>query len=151
MKFIQTQQDIVKTKNKHIKNILNPNLPVEVNKLDKVGDKLIGRVVGMGLSDSRNEPRYLLIEGIDNKIHYVLATEGMTKKRDGGDLRNGEIIYLERMEFIKEVENQEPKRVRYIHAESFQSFGDFEQAQKNLIQEQRQSLRLSLKLGGSGI
>jgi type IV secretory pathway VirD2 relaxase len=151
LKFIQTQQDIVKTKNKHIKNILNPNLPVEINKLDKVGDKLIGRVVGMGLSDSRNEPRYLLIEGIDNKIHYVLATEGMTKKRDGGDLRNGEIIYLERMEFIKEVENQEPKRVRYIHAESFQSFGDFEQAQKNLIQEQRQSQRLSLKLGGSGI
>ncbi len=153
LKFIQTRQDIVKTKNRHIKNILNPNLPIVINKLDKVGDELIGRVVGMGLSDSSNEPRYMLIEGIDNKIHYVLATQGMTKKRDGGDLRNGEIIYLERREFIKKEENQEPKRISYIHAESFQSFSDFEQAQRNITLERGRthSLGLKLSLGGPEI
>jgi len=80
-----------------------------VNKLVNVGDTIIGRVVGMGLRESNNEPRYMLIEGVDNKIYYVLATESMTKKRDGGDLRNGEIIYLER-------------RDKYIFAESFSGF-----------------------------
>lgn len=130
LKHLQTQQDIVKTKNKHIKNILNPTLPVVVNKLENIGDALIGRVVGMGLSDSKGEPRYMLIEGIDNKIHYVLASEGMTKKRDGGDLRNGEIIYLERKEFTKEVKTQEPKKVRYVFAESFRDFNSVSQNER---------------------
>lgn len=44
LKFIQTQHDIVKTKNKHIQNISNPNLPVIVNKLEKVGDRIIGKI-----------------------------------------------------------------------------------------------------------
>ncbi len=125
LKFIQTQQDIVKTKNRHIENILNPNLPVVVNKLENIGDALIGMVIGMGLSESPGEPRYMLIEGIDNKIYYVLTPEGITKKRDNGDLRNGEMIYLERREFTKEGENQEQKKIRYIFAESFRDFNSF--------------------------
>ena len=129
LKYVQTQQDIIKTKNRHIKDVLSPRLPVVVTKLDKPGDKLIGRVIGMGLGESSNEPRYMLIEGIDNKIHYILATQGMTKKRDGGDLRNGEVVYLERKEFYKEQQNQEPQKVSFILAESFRSFSDLKQAQ----------------------
>ena len=71
LRFIQNQQDIVKTKNRHIENMFNPNLPVVVNKLENIGQALIGRVVGTGLSERPGEPRYMLIEGIDNKIHYV--------------------------------------------------------------------------------
>ena len=125
LKFIQTQQDIVKTKNRHSKDMLNPNLPVIVNKLEKIGDTIIGMVIGMGLSESPGEPRYMLIEGIDNKIHYVLTPEGITKKRDSGDLRNGEMIYLERKEFTKTGENQEQKKIRYLSAESFKDFNSF--------------------------
>jgi hypothetical protein len=119
LRFIQTQQDIVKTKNRHIKDMLDPNLPVVVNKLEHVGDTLIGMVVGMGLSESPGEPRYMLIEGIDNKIHYLLTPDGITKKRDSGDLSNGDLICLIRKEFIKEGENQEQKKIRYLFAESF--------------------------------
>ena len=119
LRFIQTQQDIVKTKNRHIKDMLDPNLPVVVNKLEHVGDTLIGMVVGMGLSESPGEPRYMLIEGIDNKIHYLLTPEGITKKRDSGDLSNGDLICLIRKEFIKEGENQEQKKIKYLFAESF--------------------------------
>ena len=125
LRFIQTQQDIVKTKNRHIKNMLDPSLPVVVNKLENVGDTLIGMVVGMGLSESPGEPRYMLIEGIDNKIHYLLTPEGITKKRDSGDLSNGDLIYLERKEFIKEGENQEQKKIRYLFAESFKDLNGF--------------------------
>ena len=87
---------------------------------------LAGRIVGMGLSDSQNEARYMLIEGIDNKIHYVSATDAITKKRDGGDLRNGNIILLERKEFSKE-ENQ---KIRYLSVEGFSSFKEIQQSQK---------------------
>jgi len=80
---------------------------------------LIGMVVGMGLSESPGEPRYMLIEGIDNKIHYLLTPEGITKKRDSGDLSNGNLICLIRKEFIKEGENQEQKKIKYLFGESF--------------------------------
>ena len=106
LRFIQNQQDIVKTKNRHINDMLNSGLPVVVNKLENVGDTLIGMVVGMGLSERPGEPRYMLIEGIDNKIHYLLTPEGITKKRDSGGLSNGDVIYLIRKEFIKEGEGQ---------------------------------------------
>ncbi len=125
LKFIQTQQDIVKTKNKHNRDMLNPNLPVIVNKLEKVGDAIIGMVIGTGLSEAPGEPRYMLIEGVDNKIHYVLTPEGITKKRDSGDLRNGDLIYLERKEFTKIGENQEQKKIKYLSAESFKDFNSF--------------------------
>ena len=121
LKFIQNQQDIIKTKNRHIENIINPSLPIFFNKLENAGDILIGSLVGMGLSERPGEPRYMLIEGIDNKIHYVLAPEGITKKRDGGDLRNGDMIYLERREFI----NKEQKKIKYIFGENFKDFQDF--------------------------
>ena len=124
MRFIQTQQDIVKTKNRHIKDMLDPSLPVVVNKLENTGATLIGMVVGMGLSESPGEPRYMLIEGIDNKVHYLLTPEGITKKRDSGNLSNGGLIYLERKEFIKE-EGQEQKKIRYLFAESFNDFNSF--------------------------
>jgi len=119
LRFIQNQQDIVKTKNRHINDMLNSGLPVVVNKLENVGDTLIGMVVGMGLSESPGEPRYMLIEGIDNKIHYLLTPEVITKKRDSGSLSNGDLICLIRKEFIKEGEGQEQKKIRYLFAESF--------------------------------
>jgi hypothetical protein len=125
LRFIQTQQDIVKTKNRHIKDMIDPSLPVVVNKLENVGDTLIGMVVGMGLSESPGEPRYMLIEGIDNKIHYLLTPEGITKKWDSGDLSNGDLICLVRKEFIKEGENQEQKKIRYLFAESIKDLNGF--------------------------
>ena len=124
LRFIQNQQDIIKTKNRHIGNILNPNLPVAINRLENTGQVLIGRIVGTGLSERAGEPRYMLIEGIDNKIHYLLTPEGITKKRDSGNLSNGDLIYLERKEFIKEGENQEQKKIRYLFAESFKDLND---------------------------
>jgi len=123
LRFIQNQQDIIKTKNRHIGNILNPNLPVAINRLENTGQVLIGRIVGTGLSERAGEPRYMLIEGIDNKIHYVLPSTSILKKRDGGDFRNGEIIYLQRRERIKE-----GKKIEYIYSESFK---DFDSALKN--------------------
>ena len=117
LKFMQNQQDIVKTKNRHLGNIFNPNLPVIVNNLEQIGQVLIGRIVGTGLSERAGEPRYMLIEGIDNKIHYVLPSIGILKKRDGGDFRNKEIIYLQRREMIKD-----GVKVKYVCPESFKDF-----------------------------
>ena len=145
LKVIQTKHDIVKTKNRHIQNISNPNFPVVVNKLENLGDKLVGRIIGAGFDEFRNESRYMLIEGTDNKIHYVPATLGISKRRDGGDLRNGDIVCLERKEFI----NEKNKHVKYLSMEGFGSWEEFNYAQQLKIGPRGLGLRLSLTMEDS--
>ena len=142
LKHIQTQHDIVKTKNKHIHSISNPNLPVVVNKLEHVGDKLVGRIIGAGFDEFRNDSRYMLIEGTDNKIHYVPASLGISKRRDGGDLRNGDIVCLERKDFVSEKEGH--KRVKYLAVEGFYCWEEFEYARRLNRGYRGRGLRLSL-------
>ncbi|WP_312283487.1 DUF3363 domain-containing protein [Candidatus Igneacidithiobacillus taiwanensis] len=46
----------------------------------KPGDRLVGRMLGTGL-DEQYERSYLLIEGVDNRIHIVYQTTSMEKAR----------------------------------------------------------------------
>ena len=47
----------------------------------------------------------------------MCSVNGILKKRDGGDFRNGEIIYLQRREMIKD-----GAKVKYVCPESFKDF-----------------------------
>ena len=103
LKFTQEQDDILKTKYKHINNILEPNLKAIENKLPNVGDRVVGRVVGSGISE-RTEERYLLIEGKDSKLHQVQMNIKLAMLRDNGELPNDAIVQLERAE----ISNRKP-------------------------------------------
>ena len=81
LKFVQEQDDIIKLQRKHSEQIVNKDLPVIVNKLPNLGDTIIGRVSGTGLSDRDENTRYILIEGIDGKIHYVKANSKIMRMR----------------------------------------------------------------------
>ena len=132
LKDVQTKHDIVKTKNMHIQNISNPNLPVVINKLKNPGDKLVGRIIGTGFDEFRNESRYMLIEGKD-KIYYVPATLGLAKRRDGGDLRNGDIISLERKD-------------KYLSTKAFGSWEEFNYVQQTKDHSKKQGRYLGLTI-----
>ena len=99
LKFTQEQGDIIKSKSKHLGNIIGKDLPVITNKLPNVGDAILGRISGSGLNESNEEQRYLLIEGVDSKLHYVPMNSRLTMMRDSGQLNNGALVYLERAEF----------------------------------------------------
>jgi type IV secretory pathway VirD2 relaxase len=117
LKFVQEQDDIIKSQRKHYTQIIDKDLPTIVNKLPNFGDSIVGRVVGTGLSERDEEFRYVFIEGIDGQIHYVKANSKTIRIRDNHELFAGDIIYMERTKFAKD-----NKEISYIKVETFNDF-----------------------------
>jgi hypothetical protein len=67
------------------------SIPV-VTKL-KPGDRLLGRVLGTGL-DEQNDRIFLLLEGIDGRVHFVYQTRGMEAARAMGEMQPESIVVL---------------------------------------------------------
>lgn len=76
---------------------------------------LTGKVVGMGLDNELNDRRYMLIEGLDGKIHYVQATDSIVKLRDQLKMKNGDVISLKQRIFHSE---EEKKSIAYLHLDN---------------------------------
>ena len=117
LKFKQEQKDVSKVLSKHLEQMLDPGLPIVVDKLPNEGDRLIGRVVSSGINERFEDFRYILVEGIDGQVHYVTANTKLMDLRDNWKLLNGEVVCLERREFIKD-----EKKISYIRVESFIDF-----------------------------
>ena len=117
LKFVQEQDDIIKMQRKHSEQIVNKDLPVIVNKLPNLGDTIIGRVSGTGLSDRDENTRYILIEGIDGQIHHVKANSKIMRMKDNRQLATGDIVHLERGKFVKD-----GKEISYIDVHVFQDW-----------------------------
>lgn len=101
LKAIQISGDIIKRKARHISSITEPTLPVARTFLT-AGQSLAGRVVGSGLHDENYDKRYMLIEGVDGKVHYIHPSKSMVMNRDAWAIRNGDIIQLEVRTFYKD-------------------------------------------------
>jgi hypothetical protein len=54
---------------------------------------------GSGVNERNEEERYLLVEGVDAKLHYIPMNNRLAMMRDNGQLKNGALVYLERAEF----------------------------------------------------
>ena len=117
LKFKQEQKDISKVLSRHKEQMLDSDLPIVVNKLPNLGDRLIGRVVSSGINERFEDYRYILVEGIDGQTHYVTTNTKLMDLRDNWKLLNGEVVCLERREFTKE-----DKKISYIRVEGFIDF-----------------------------
>ena len=99
LRYAQEQDDIIKAKNKNINRIIEKDAPVLVNRLSNVGDVVLGMINGSGVNERNEEERYLLVEGVDAKLHYIPMNNRLAMMRDNGQLKNGALVYLERAEF----------------------------------------------------
>jgi len=120
LRYLQEQDDIIKSKSKHINNILEKDLPVISNKLPNVGDKVIGKVVGSGLSE-RTEERYILLEGTDKNLHNIQMNTKIAMMRDSGQLSNGMLVEIRRAELVmrKAIEKEKLSRIEGIRGTIF--------------------------------
>ncbi|PIQ89569.1 MAG: hypothetical protein COV72_02340, partial [Candidatus Omnitrophica bacterium CG11_big_fil_rev_8_21_14_0_20_42_13] len=100
LRQIQISNDIIKRKANHINNISDKHLPIVRTFLRK-GESIAGRVVGFGLHDENYDKRYLILEGIDGKIHYVHPTKKMILHRDSSKIKNNDIIHMEVKSYFK--------------------------------------------------
>ena len=117
LKFIQEQDDIIKSQRRHLDQVIDKDLPVISNNLPNLGDTIIGRVSGTGLSDRDENTRYILIEGIDGLIHHVKANSKIMRMKDNQQLATGDIVHLERAKFV-----QDNNEISYIDVHVYQDW-----------------------------
>lgn len=65
--------DIIKTMHKVIREAEIDRPGVSFSKFDtaKPGNRIVGRVAGIGLTDEINDRHYLVVDGTDGKVHYA--------------------------------------------------------------------------------
>lgn len=115
LKTYQISQDITKRSARFMAHISDPTLPLIYTPL-KEGDQVAGRVIGMGLHNELHDKRFMLIEGVDGKIHYIHPPKDMVRLRDKKEILNGDIVYLQVNAYYK---NGQKKT--YLH---FQKYRD---------------------------
>lgn len=97
LRQMQVAQDRLKTKFAHRELISDPAAPLVATELKALGDRVSGKVVGTGLNEETHRP-YILIEGLDGKVHYVSQSAKVQKLRGEGELKAGEYVTLEMVE-----------------------------------------------------
>jgi type IV secretory pathway VirD2 relaxase len=113
---MQLAGDIIKSRAQHGYGVTNLQENIQPT-LITPEQSLTGRVIGAGLDHELYDRRYLLLEGIDGKIHYVQATESIVKARDSYRLKDNELITLQVATFTPKVDKdseQLPQPVNYI-------------------------------------
>lgn len=90
---MQRSNDIIKSLSAHR---LMPSLlsqPLQHTVITE-SQPLTGKVIGMGLENELHDKRYLLLEDDKGKIHYIQASNAITKARDEHQFQNGDTIAL---------------------------------------------------------
>jgi type IV secretory pathway VirD2 relaxase len=103
----QLANDIIKSHARHDIQSLSHEVPAPTEIQEH--KPLTGKVVGMGLENELKDQRYLLLEGIDGKVHYLQATNSIIKARDNFEFKNDDVITIEKNSFV----NEHRKKVEY--------------------------------------
>jgi hypothetical protein len=85
----------------------------------KTPDLLVGRVIAGGISEKTDLP-WLLIEGVDGKAHWVNQSRKMGELRRDGQIKNGDIIVIERKSFT----DSTGKEIKYVAAKGYDTFSE---------------------------
>lgn len=92
LRQVQMSQDRLKTKFQHREMVSDPHAPL-VNTILQKGERVAGKVVGTGLNEATNRP-YVLLEGIDGKLHFMSQSSKVEQLRGSGKLKAGEFIEI---------------------------------------------------------
>lgn len=126
LKAHQKSQDIIKARSENWHHIKDKNIPLVHTKLEK-GEKIIGRIVGFGIADEHTDKKYILIEGIDSKMHYLSFNARIMRERDNAEVKVGEYVYLEKKSFKDKQKNQE---IEYVYSKTYKDL-------KEIVKEER--------------
>ncbi|MGT2457730.1 DUF3363 domain-containing protein [Cupriavidus basilensis] len=89
----QIAGDRLKTRALHRTMISDPNAPMVATELKEVGQRIAGKLIGTGLNEATDRP-YMLVEGLDGKVHYLLQPGKVERLRGEGTLRAGQYVEL---------------------------------------------------------
>ncbi len=94
LREMQKSQDRLKTMAEHKKMISDPSARLILSEIKAPGDRVTGRLVGTGMNDQTGRP-YMLIEGVDGRVHFMDQSPKVQSLRASKELRVGDYITLE--------------------------------------------------------
>ncbi|MEX3583142.1 MAG: DUF3363 domain-containing protein [Burkholderia sp.] len=90
----QKSHDRLKAMHSHRELITDRAAPLVFTDLKTPGQRIEGRIVGTGLNEDNNQS-YLMMEGIDGKLHYLMQSKAIEKQRSQGQLLVGSYASIE--------------------------------------------------------
>jgi type IV secretory pathway VirD2 relaxase len=85
--------DRLKSLHEHAEMLSDAKMPFVVSDVRRE-KALAGRVIGTGLDEAAAKP-YLLLEGVDGKVHYLYHDKGIEDARGRGDMNVGHFVTIE--------------------------------------------------------
>jgi type IV secretory pathway VirD2 relaxase len=116
----QLSNDIIESRARHNIRTVTYEMPTPTEIQEH--QPLTGKVVGMGLQNELKDQRYLLLEGIDGKVHYLEATNSIVKARDNFEFNKGDIITLDKKKFV----NEKGISIEYIKIQNLRSLDELQ-------------------------
>jgi len=109
----QLAGDITKSRARHLAHLSDPRMPLVVTQL-QVGAHVTGRLVGGGWADELQEQRYLMLEGTDGHLHYILQPPSTERVSVPRQLRVGDLVTLTRKAYVQQGRQTMQTEIRAI-------------------------------------
>lgn len=138
LRRLQLSRDILKTRAAARAQILDVHAPSVLTRMEP-GVAVSGRVVGAGLDEGSGRA-FLLVEGVDGRVHHVPQTHEMVRARGEGGLRRGQLVRLSMPERAAA-----PTRVRI---QEFGTLEELEGAARRHTVVDLEALRWARETGG---
>jgi type IV secretory pathway VirD2 relaxase len=124
---MQLFNDIIQSQARHNVRVLSYEMPVPTQIQEH--KPLTGKVIGMGLENELKDDRYLLLEGIDGKVHYIQATDSIVKARDTFKFSNNDVITLEKKKFT----NEHRETIEYLTVQNHRNIEELSRTPKSRL------------------
>ncbi len=92
LRRLQLSRDILKSRAAARHQILDVHAPSVLTRMER-GVEVSGRIVGTGLDEGSGRS-FVLLEGVDGRIHHIPQTDEMVRARGEGGLRRGQLVTL---------------------------------------------------------
>ena len=93
LKCYQISRDIIKRRSQNLDKISDPRLPFVYSKLNP-GERVVGRIVSFGPQKADSAKGYILMEGLDSKVHYIPVPVQMLRKGAAVKISNDDIVSI---------------------------------------------------------
>lgn len=94
LRQMQIAGDRLKSMHAHREVVSDPRVPFSNTDLRKT-KRVAGRVLGTGLDEDKGLS-YILVEGVDAKVHYLYQDKAMEEARQAGKMKPGSFVEIER-------------------------------------------------------
>lgn len=112
LRNVQVSNDRLKTMYQNRKLLSDPRLQLQATDM-RQARRVAGRLIATGIDEARDAP-YMLVEGIDGKVHYLYQSRQAQQARGEG-LKVGHFVVITADNFTDPKDGKEKLAIRFKH------------------------------------